>query len=429
MYIFQEIDVPSIKLEKVVVLITAGGQGLRLWPLSTLEKPKQFCCLLSEKTMLQITLDRVKNLVPLERIFIVTCADQVKFVKQQIPKLQAENIIVEPESRDNAPAIGYAAVYIERKISDATMVVLASDQYISPIEQFESSLLKAIEVAQNGNYFVSVGIKPTAPSTEYGYMKCGRQMQFGATVYAGIQYIEKPDLDTAESFLNAKNYIWNTNIFVWQISHLLDAFKIYQLESYKVLKKIQTHLEYITPQELSVFYRQLDKISIDFAILEKIKVGDFYSHAFVIGEFEWSDVGNYSELAKQLEVNKFGDRCKGLIHKEHTENCLLIAETPYKLHVKGISNLTVVINAQGDILVSLTSSVKKLKNLLQVTNMNHFSSENKNPNGDTLPRTAKIINSRNIIFDSDHQNMICALDVENLSVKIRHENVYVYGKQ
>lgn len=428
----QSISMQNINLDKVVVLITAGGRGLRLWPLSTMKKPKQFCRLISEKTMLQLTLERVTNLVPIERIFVVTCAEQVNFVKE-LPSLQEENIIVEPEGRDSAPAIGYAAVWIENKIPNATMVVLAADQIINPIELFQESIFKSIEIAQNGNYFVSVGIAPTEPNFEYGYMECGSQMEFSPLAHYGLRYVEKPDLETAKNFLKAGNYLWNTNIFVWQISHLLNAFKIYQPDAYKIFRKIQACLGSISSQELALNYSKLERISIDFAILEKINRD--YQHSFVIGKFDWSDIGNFSELAKTMKMDSFGNRCKGSVKKNQTENCILIAESPYKLDVKGVSNLTIVVNERGDILVSLNTSARKIKDVLRVpinTNIQKYQGKfvvnNNSGTGNVLNGMARLLNAQNIVFDADKSNILCALDIENICVKTKGKTIFVTPK-
>lgn len=157
---------------RVTAVILAGGEGLRLWPLSTQKKPKQFCQLFSEQTMLQLTVQRILGIISIERIFIVTCLQYLEFVKEQIPNLPQDNIIVEPESRDTFSAIGYAAIYIEKKIPRAIMLVLASDQYINPIGKFHDSILRALEIAKQGNYLVSVGVIPTEPNIQYGYMEC-----------------------------------------------------------------------------------------------------------------------------------------------------------------------------------------------------------------------------------------------------------------
>jgi mannose-1-phosphate guanylyltransferase len=416
----------STNLSKVVVLITAGGKGTRLWPLSTNSRPKQFCSLIAEQTMLQLMFTRVIALLPVEKIFVISTSEQASLIKQQLPDLEEENIIIEPEARDTASAIGYAAVYIENKIPDATMVVLASDQYIEQVDKFQESILKSIKIAQSGSYLVSVGIVPTEPNTEYGYMKCGKEIEFGSAIYSGISYVEKPDFDTANFFVKSGSYLWNTNIFVWKVKNLLDAFKFYQPNTYATLKKIQYQLNTISFQELHLIYKNLEKISIDYALMEQIKSGDVFQHAFVAGTFGWSDIGNFLTLAKFLESDLDGNRFKGFVKQEASKDCIFICELPYELYVEEVLRLIVVINKLGDILITSADSVKNIKHFFQSSVCNNLN-EDGDIQGDIPNRKTKLLNTKNLIFDTDNNNTIYAFEVQNLIVQIRDYRICIYN--
>ncbi len=423
--VLYQANTASINLSKVVVLITAGGKGTRLWPLSTNSRPKQFCSLIAEQTMLQLMFRRVIGLLPVERIFVISTSEQASLIKQQLPDLGEENVIIEPEARDTASAIGYAAVYIENKIPDATMVVLASDQYIEQVYKFQESILTSIKMAQNGNYLVSVGIVPTEPNTEYGYMKCGKEIEFGSGIYYGISYVEKPNFDTAKFFVESGSYLWNTNIFVWKIKNLLNAFKFYQPNTYAILRKIQCQLNTISFQELHLIYKKLEKKSIDYALMEKIKPGDIFQHAFVAGTFGWSDIGNFLTLAKFLESDLDGNRFKGFVKQEASKDCIFICEPPYELYVAEALRLIVVISKLGDVLITSVDSVKNIKHLFQTSVYNNLNKD-RDIQEDTSNRMTKFLNTKNLTFDTDNNNAVYAFEVQNLMIQIRGYRICIY---
>ena len=205
------------------VLILAGGTGTRLWPRSRAASPKQLLALIGGQTMMQATVERVLPMVPVERIFVASNREYGPLIKEQLPNLPRQHIVEEPSGKNTAPCIGLAALHMDPA---EVMASLHADHFIADEEGFRQALLAAEEVAKQG-YLVTLGIKPTKPETGYGYVQRAEALgEFNDhTVYQSAGFLEKPDSATAERFLASGEYYWNSGIFIWQISTLLDSFK------------------------------------------------------------------------------------------------------------------------------------------------------------------------------------------------------------
>lgn len=202
-------------------LIMAGGKGERFWPLSTDDKPKQFLNLLGNDTMIQMTVKRLEGLIPIERIFVVTAERYVGLVKEQLPNLPEENIIVEPVGRNTAPCIALSAFYINKKIENATIAVLPSDHLIKDEEKFREVLKCGYDfVNKNQDAIVTLGMKPDRPETGYGYIKRMHEVEIinNNTVNKVECFVEKPNKETAEKYLKEGTYLWNGGMFIWKAS-------------------------------------------------------------------------------------------------------------------------------------------------------------------------------------------------------------------
>lgn len=199
-------------------VIMAGGSGQRFWPLSRQSRPKQFLALVGGRTMLQLTVDRLIDLVKPENIIVITGAGYSETVREQLPQLPHENIVLEPCGRDTAAAVGLGANYVLRRDPEGVMVVLPADHYISDVKLFQSTLLSATTAAAKGDWLVTMGINPSRPDTGYGYICRGEILDIfsGLPVYKVIKFTEKPDQETACNFLSRGNYLWNSGIFVWR---------------------------------------------------------------------------------------------------------------------------------------------------------------------------------------------------------------------
>lgn len=222
------------------VLIMAGGMGTRFWPLSTEKKPKQFLNLLGEKTMIQMTVERIKDLIPMERIFVVTGKKYKELVKDQLSDLPEQNIIIEPFGKNTAPCIALSAFTINKKYDNATIAVLPSDHLILDEEKFRDTLKIADRfVYEHNEAIVTIGMKPDRPETGYGYIKLvDYQLKSSENIYEVEKFVEKPCLESAKKYVEQGNYLWNGGIFVWTAKNIINLTKTYLNNTYKALLEI-----------------------------------------------------------------------------------------------------------------------------------------------------------------------------------------------
>lgn len=271
-------------------LILAGGAGTRLWPRSRAALPKQLLALTGGETMIQATVKRVLPLLPLEHIFVATNREYGPLIREQLPGLSADNIVEEPTAKNTAPCIGLAAAHMHRLDPGAVMASLHADHFIADEEGFRQALLGAAEVAKEG-YLVTLGITPDKPETGYGYIRRGEALGCynNHPVYQVSQFLEKPDLATAERFVASGEYYWNSGIFIWQLSTLLESFRGYMPEFYEQLDQMEQAAA--AGQAIDAIWQQIRPESIDVGIMEKAaKV------AVVPVSIGWNDVGSWAAI-------------------------------------------------------------------------------------------------------------------------------------
>ncbi len=280
-------------------LIMAGGKGTRFWPLSTEKKPKQFLNLIGEDTMIQMTVNRIKPIIPIERIFVCTGAMYVDLVKEQLPDLPARNIIIEPEGRNTAPCIALSTLIINRYFKDSTMIVLPSDHLIKDEEKFRGILEEAnYFLEENKKAIITLGIKPDRPETGYGYIKYtkGISENDDFNVFKVDKFVEKPNVEIAKEYLENGLYLWNGGMFLWKISTIIDEIKKYCPETYEAIHEIsnieEENLQYLIDKK----YHETEAISIDYAVLEKSK------NIYVVpSEIGWDDIGTWTSIERYKE--------------------------------------------------------------------------------------------------------------------------------
>ncbi|SFU86273.1 mannose-1-phosphate guanylyltransferase (GDP) [Clostridium sp. DSM 8431] len=286
-------------------LIMAGGKGTRFWPLSTEEKPKQFLNLIGNKTMIQMTVDRIKPIIPLERIFICTGSRYVDLVKAQLPDLPDRNIIVEPEPRNTAPCICLSALVIKRYFSSANMLVLPSDHLISNEDMFRETIEYGnVFLENNKDSLITLGIKPIRPETNYGYIRYEENSEIKKkyNILKVNSFVEKPNKDVAEKYINDGRYLWNAGMFMWNTDRILKEIKMYSKETYEALKEIE-ECDIDTIQKLvDENYYKTEAISIDYSVLEKAK--DIYVIPSNIG---WDDIGNWDAVQRYRRADHNGN--------------------------------------------------------------------------------------------------------------------------
>ncbi|WP_315112812.1 mannose-1-phosphate guanylyltransferase [Clostridium intestinale] len=272
-------------------LIMAGGKGTRFWPLSTEEKPKQFLKLVGDETMIQMTVNRIKPIIPLERIFICTGEKYIDLVKDQLPDLSDRNIILEPEGRNTAPCIALSSLYINRFYEDSTMVVLPSDHLIND----EKNFIKIIKNSENflsseKQAIVTLGMKPDRAETGYGYIKSAQnKILVNEDDFIKVEkFVEKPNLQLAQSYLESGDYLWNGGMFLWKTKHIIDLIKVHLSNTYEVLKEVENISIEKLKNYINENYKNTDNISIDYAILEKS------DNIYVVpADIGWDDIGNW----------------------------------------------------------------------------------------------------------------------------------------
>lgn len=338
-------------------LIMAGGKGTRFWPLSTEDKPKQFLNLIGDKTMIQMTVDRILPIIPIDRIYICTGERYVDLIKEQVPNLPVENIIIEPEGRNTAPCITLSSLVIKRKYKDATMVVLPSDHLIESEDKFRNIILEAEQYLNvNNKAIVTLGMSPTRPETGYGYIKYDNNTNM--EVLKVDRFVEKPNKETAEQYLKEGNYLWNGGMFLWKVNAILDEIKKYIPNTYEVLSEIE-HVSDENLQELiNNQYSKTDEISIDYAVLEKSN--DIYVIKSDIG---WDDIGTWMAMERYREKDNDEN-----IYAENTisidsRNSLVIGNNDKQVIMIGVDNIATIVSDDGIYIVkkSLLENIKDFK--------------------------------------------------------------------
>jgi mannose-1-phosphate guanylyltransferase len=344
-------------------IIMAGGSGTRFWPKSRRDRPKQLLRLAGESTMLQQTVARVEHLVPPERVVVVTGADQAEATRAQLPGLPAGNVVGEPCPRDTAPCVGLAAGIVASKDPDGTMIVMPADHVIEPVEAFRTTLHSAVSVIDDDpSTLVTFGITPTRPETGYGYIERGSlwKVCHGIPVYRVVQFREKPDRATAEQFLAAGTFLWNSGIFVWRARTILDELRTHSPKLAVGLEPILSALG--TPDEqqaLAQHFHRLERVPIDKAVMEhapNVRVLEV--------PYNWNDVGDWRALVTLLEQDAAGNAIQGHVVARDTTNSIIISDDGGLVATLGVDDLVIVHSGRAT-LVARKDRLDKLKALVE----------------------------------------------------------------
>ncbi len=322
---------------------------------------------MGRRSLIQETVDRIKPLVPYERIYVITNKEQLISIKADLPLIK--NIIAEPASRNTAPAVALAAMIIKKEDPQGIMIVLPSDHLIKEKERFINTLKTGVEVARTSNGLVTIGVKPTFPATGYGYLRIDTSGEFKikgpglkAKVHRVKAFVEKPNLPTAVKFLKEKRYYWNSGMFIWKASSILDAIKEHLPRLYLGLQLIEPSIGH--PgfySSLNSLYPRLEEISIDYGVLEKEK------RIFAVeGKFYWDDLGSWDSLARHLKTDVCGNFILGSHRGVDTKDSLVVSEKGV-IGTVGVSGLIIV--RDGDCVLVCSrdraQDVKRLVGLLK----------------------------------------------------------------
>jgi len=342
-------------------IILAGGRGERFWPLSRNKRPKQFLKLTSDKMMLEETIDRVRPLIPLEQMRIVT-GEQMKVpILENISDITEDHILSEPIGRNTAPAIGLAAAHLYKTDPEAIMVVLSSDHLIRPLEKLLKIIEAGTRIAASDDALITIGVVPTRPETGYGYIKMGNlfRQENGYEVHQVSAFTEKPNAAVASEYYYSSDYLWNSGMFVWSAKTILQAIKDCDpqlgegLDVY--MEKIGTADETVARKR---FYEEVRNVSIDFAVLEKA------TNVFTIkADIVWDDVGGWRALERYKELDSENNVVVGNVVTEGTFETTVCNYADGLIACLGVSDL-IIVRSDNITLVAHRSKAAEIKKLL-----------------------------------------------------------------
>lgn len=320
-------------------LIMAGGKGTRFWPLSTEQKPKQFLNLVGDKSMIQMTVDRITKLIPLEKVFICTGAEYVDLLKEQLPELDERNIIIEPEGRNTTACIALSGLIIKKFYKDATMVVLPADHLIKNETSFLNIISNAHQfINKNNDSIVTIGIQPSRPETGFGYIKLDRMNKPNKfeEIYKVDSFTEKPKLEVAEYYLQTGDYLWNSGMFIWKVDFILKQIETYSPSTYEALKNILNIKDEDLQEYINSAYSRVESISIDYSVLEKSN-----SIYVIPGDIGWDDIGTWNSVERYKSKDENSNISDGSNILINTVGSTIIS-TEKKIIIKDMKDIFVV---------------------------------------------------------------------------------------
>lgn len=333
----------------------AGGSGTRFWPLSRRNLPKQFLNLTGKDIMVNETIDRLSPVIARENIFVVTNASYAELTFEAAKgRLDKDHILSEPAARNTAACIGYAAMEIMRKYGDGVMAIFASDHYIREEDAFRNVVEQAALEAEKSDCLVTIGIRPYFPATGYGYIrrKCADSLKVE-------EFVEKPDLETAQHYLNSGNYLWNSGMFVWKASVILKQFEKLLPDIYACLTEIGDSMG--TEQEketIEKIYPTIPKISVDYGIMERA------DNVIVLeGDFGWNDVGSLDTMQALYPPDENGNVIYGENVSLHAKNCVSYGKDRL-IVLNGVEDL-IVVETDDIVLVSDKNRAQDVKTVVE----------------------------------------------------------------
>ena len=335
-------------------VILAGGSGTRFWPMSRRNKPKQFLNVLGKRTLLGETIKRIKAMIGAKHIYIVAHAQFKRDIAKEAKAfgIPLKNILSEPQGKNTAPAIGWAASVIYRKNPQAVLAVLPSDHLILKPAKYFKVLKEACRLAQE-NFLVTLGIIPTRPETGYGYLKIKNVKHRGRSISLVEKFTEKPSLKTAQQFLKSRNYLWNSGMFVWKVSVILEEFRKHLPSIYQALSKTDQ-------RSMNRIWKKLPSISVDYGILEKSK------RVAAVGaeDIGWSDLGSFESLYEALGKDKNNNILRGDVIDIASRNTLVWAHKK-TIATVGLSDM-IVIDTEDALLICPKQNSQNVRAVVEI---------------------------------------------------------------
>jgi len=351
-------------MSKRYVVIMAGGRGERFWPMSRLARPKQLLPIVGEKAMLTQTVDRLSGLVDPKDVFVITNAEQRDAVLEVCPDLDPAKVIGEPIGRDTAAAVGLATILVRREDAGATFAMLPADAVIHDAAGLCATLETAFQAAEAQPVLATIGITADFPATGYGYIQQGEKLGDYAKreVFHVKRFVEKPDEATAKGYLTSGDYFWNAGMFIWSVPSIVAELEKSTPSLWAALQAIDTGLE--AGQDLDVLlgehYPNLEKISVDYAIIEKAT-----NVVMVESGFDWDDVGEWPAVARHYEPDEYGNVIRGSAECAHAKgNIVYCQDDEHLVALLGVEDLIVVKTADAT-LICHKDKAQDLKELVK----------------------------------------------------------------
>lgn len=342
------------------IVIMAGGIGSRFWPMSTTECPKQFIDVLGVgRSLLQLTYDRFQGICLPENIWIVTNKKYLEPCREQLPDVPTENILLEPCRRNTAPCIAYVSWRIKSKNPKANVVVTPSDHIVTDTVEFQRVITSCLKFTGETDAIVTLGMKPNRPETGYGYIQADLSVSSprNKEIFRVDSFREKPDIETAKKYIQQNNFFWNAGVFIWSVSTIVNAFRVYQPAISKVFEGME-HI-YGTPEEqenIDKCYPECENISVDYAIMEKAE------EIFVCpANFGWSDLGTWGSLVEQSKKDLYGNSLIGNdIRLYDSHNCIVHTMNEKQVIIQGLDGYIIAEN-DNRLLICKLSEEQRIK--------------------------------------------------------------------
>lgn len=346
-------------------VILAGGKGERFWPLSTSTRPKQLLSLVGDKPLLAEAVDRLEGLIPPDRVYVITNEDLVEASQRAVPNVPSKNIIGEPVGRDTAAAAALGAALVKAQDPNAAFCILTADQVIGDLDVYRRTLKESLLLAQQEDVLITIGIQPVSPSTGYGYVEATEPYgsRDGVEFLKASRFVEKPDIETATRYLESGTFFWNSGMFIWSVAALEKALRAHRPALAQMMDRLLPSVR--TADFLIALareYEQLEKISIDYALMEKAD-----NILMVRGAFSWDDVGSWPALENHFPKNEDGNVSIGDCQSVESGGNIVYSKNHLTALI-GVQDL-VVVQADGVTLIcprdraqDVKAMVQKLKN-------------------------------------------------------------------
>ena len=351
-------------MSKNYLVIMAGGRGERFWPESRAHRPKQLLPIVGEVPMLQQTVERLNGLVDSDHIFVITNLEQRDATLEVCPQLDPAKVIGEPMGRDTAAAVGLATLLVRREDPNAVFAMLPADAVIQDAAALRATLRAAFEAAAKSPALVTIGIQAQHPATGYGYIQQGPVVDkfSGFELYQVQRFVEKPDLKTAESYFSSGEYFWNAGMFIWSVKAIATELAARTPNLWQSLQAIEIELAQggILDKLMAKYYPKLEKISIDYAVIEKAQ-----SVVMLRADFDWDDVGEWPAIARHYDADADSNVVRGRVALQAAKGNIVYTRNPdHLVALAGVEDL-IVVQTEDATLVCHKDQAQSIKALVQ----------------------------------------------------------------